>query len=173
MIRFGSIVAAAVLAAGVAFGASTFANNGGGDAGWTVTGVGETSVEKGEKGSRVLSYAYDVPSYETEQSWTMAKTADETGSLDIEWSLEGFHGWFEDWIEFTAFADGPSGITYQTLISTPHAEFVAGELDGPFLFDGVVTLEVTAGYDFGFISTGANYDSGGALIGELTVKERD
>ena len=173
MKRFSMFAVSAALAAGLALGATALAGNGGGHAGWSVSGPGTTSVEKGDKGSRVLKYHYDVPSFESQQTFEMAKESESTGSLGLEWSIDGFHGWFQDWVEIQAFADGPGGRTVQTLVATPHAEFVPGETDGPFHFAGTATVSVTAGYDFGFIVKGANFDSGGALIGALTVKERD
>ncbi len=164
-----------ILAGCLALGASALAGggNGGGHAGWSVSGPGTTSVEKGDKGSRILKYAYDVPSFESEQEWVMAKESDATGSLDLEWSIDGFHGWYLDWIEIDVFADGPGGTTVQTILATPRDEFVPGEIDGPFHFEGKATISVNAGHDFGFVVRGANYDSGGALVGALTVKERD
>jgi len=162
----------AVLAAGC-LGGRAVANEGGGTAGWSVVGVGTTSVEKGEKGSRILTYAYNAPSFESEQSWTMSKVADETGALTLEWNLDGLHGFFRDWVEIYAFADGPSGTSIQTLVATPHAEGVPGEIDGPFTFSGEVSLDVTEGYAFGFIVKGANFDCCSLLTGTMTVKERD
>jgi hypothetical protein len=146
---------------------------GGGYAGWAISGPGTTGVQKGDKGSRILSYYYAQDSYEPEQAWVMAKQSDEAGSLGIEWKIAGFHGWYEDWIELYAFADGPAGRAVQTLVATPHGEPAPGEIDGDFEFFGFVTLEVTAGYDFGFIVKGANYSALGWLTGDLTVKERD
>jgi hypothetical protein len=175
MRRFSAFAASAVLIGGMALGAAALGGDGkgGGHAGWSIAGPGTTSVEKGDRGSRILQYAYDIPSWEPEQAWEMAKTPEETGPLDLEWSIDGFHGWFLDWVEIYAFADGPGGRTVQTLVATPHGEFVSGEIDGPFQFEGRATVQTTAGYPFGFIVKGANFDSGGALVGSLTVKERD
>jgi hypothetical protein len=175
MRRITVIAACALLVAGLGFGGMGLAGagDGGGHAGWSVDGPGTTGVAKGDDGSRILSYSFDVPGPEPLSTWTMAKEADETGSLDLEWSIDGFHGFFLDWIEIYVFADGPGGTTTQTLVATPHAEGVPGEIDGPFHFDGTATVSVTAGYEFGFIIRGDNHAAAGALRGNLTVKERD
>lgn len=162
----------------------------GGHAGWSVTGgVGTTDVLKGDKGSRILTYDYRVPGATPAAgfTWTMSKTAESTGPLDVEWQIDGNHGFFLDWVEVVAFADGPDGRVTQTLVTTPRCESEAhplsgsrcsaedseNETEGPFAFEGRVSLETYAGHDFGFLITGGNFDSGPTLRGALQVKERD
>ncbi|HEX5139042.1 MAG TPA: hypothetical protein VFY93_18885, partial [Planctomycetota bacterium] len=168
MKRFTGIAAIVLLAGGLGLGPTVLAD-GEDDGGWTITGVGTTGVEEGDDCSVLLKYDYDVPSYETEKTWTMTKQADTSGSVEISWKLDGFHGWFADWVELYVFADGEEGTTTQTLVATPHQEFASGETDGPFHFSGTFTVDLTEGYDWGFIVKGANFDSGGALRGTIAL----
>jgi hypothetical protein len=167
MKRFTGIAVVAVLVGGFLLGPAVLAD--GEDSGWTIEGVGTTSVEKDDACNILLKYDYDVPSFESEKTWVMTRTAGATGTFEVSWKLNGFHGWFLDWVELYVFADDEEGTTTQTLVATPHQEFVSGETDGPFTFSGTFTVDLTEGEEWGFIVKGANFDSGGALRGTLTL----
>lgn len=135
---------------------------------------GPNAVATTGPGTVSLSYQLDVPGdYEPATDWSLAATAAATGIVTFDWTYEGFHGWYEDWAELTAFADGPDGVTYVSLVATPQCEFCPDETDGPFAFSGSSALQVHQGYAFGILVRGANYDCCSELNGTVTLTCND
>lgn len=120
-----------------------------------------------------LSYLRAEPSYEPATDWSLTATAAATETITFDWTYTGFHGWFADWAELTAFADGPEGTTYVSLVATPQCEFCPDEIDGPFAFSGSSALQVHAGYSFGILVRGANFDCCSELNGTVTLACND
>jgi len=168
-----SVVAAAfALTLAVAGGSTASASSAGGLAGWTASGPGSAEVAKADKGARSMSYNYAQVGPEA-GAWTMSKVAEESGPLALEWTIDGFHGFFRDAVRITVFADGPGGRSSQQVLNIPgFPDEGPGTIDGPFTFDGTAEVEITAGYAFGFIVEGSNFDCCSFLEGTLTVKER-
>lgn len=172
---FRSVIAATfALTLAVAGGGTASADSAGGLAGWTASGPGTAEVEKADNGARAMSY-YDEqagPEAAT-RTWTMSKVAEESGPLALDWTIDGFHGFFQDAVRITVFADGPGGQSNQQVLNIPGLpDEGPGTIDGPFTFDGTALVETTAGYPFGFIVEGRNFDCCSFLQGTLTVKER-
>ena len=130
-----------------------------------ITPLGEESVR--------FEYAFDVPSEEPPSTWTFTATADDDESVSLDWTFDGFHGFFLDWAQLFVFADGPSGTTTTTLVSTPMCEFCPGEIDGPFSFSGSTSIDVQEGFAYGIIVKGANFDCCGALNGTIAIGVAD
>ncbi|MBL9087652.1 MAG: hypothetical protein JNM10_10980 [Planctomycetia bacterium] len=138
----------------------------------SLNGVGTTGQQTLMGGERVFTYDYDEPSAEPESAWEIARVAGSDGSVLIDWTLDGFHGFFLDWVTIEFFVQRHRGEDVEVLVATdPNADDGPNTIDGPFSFGGTVDVFVPAGARYGFRITGANFDSGGALQGEFTLLE--
>jgi len=96
------------------------------------------------------------------QTFEMDAVATDSRAVSFAWTYNGYHAYFEADAGLDAFADGPGGTTTITLVSSRPAS-------GGFSFGGTSSLTVTAGYAFGFVASGINYDSDDELNGTVTI----
>jgi hypothetical protein len=101
------------------------------------------------------------------QTFTFQALATSSITLNYTWQYQGNHSWFEASAGLQAFASGPSGTT--TTVSLVASQT---KTNGAFAYSGTSSLTVTAGYAFGFIASGENYDSASSLAGTLTITKQ-
>ncbi len=179
MLRNGSrwmrgLAASAALVASVACGQG--GSDGSGSAtDWAIVsleGFGTTGEQTLMGGERVFTYDYDDPDFESGGTWEISRVAGADGSVLIDWDLEGFHGFFFDWVTIEFFVRRHRSETVDVLVATDQgSDDGPNTIDGPFSFGGTVDAFVEAGATYGFRIRGGNFDSGGALQGEFTLLE--
>jgi hypothetical protein len=135
---------------------------------WSSSGIagGSTSITPPSGPTSSAQFSYNVNlgnpgggvSFRTA---TFSTTAAQTGPLSFTYDYSGYHAFFRTNATFQVFADGPSGTTTDTIFSGPAS--------GGFDFQGSHTINVTAGFTFGFIVGGSNFDSDSQLVGTLTI----
>lgn len=170
-----SSVAAMLLIAAASSGCGGGGGSGAVATDWSIVslnGVGTTTEQALPGGERVFTYDYNEPSAEPESTWEISRVADSSGSALIDWSLDGSHGFFLDWVTIEFFIEDHRGESVDVLVATDQfADDGPGTIDGPFFFSGTVDVYVPAGARYGFRVRGANFDGGGALQGEFTLLE--
>ncbi|PCI10241.1 hypothetical protein COB72_04210 [bacterium] len=90
-----------------------------------------------------------------------SSTATETGTLRVRWNYFAQHKFFIPVYDLIAFADGPGG-----RVETPVGNWInTSNVDE----EGIVELQITDGFDYGFVMGGSNSDSNSSIRGSLTV----
>lgn len=135
-------------------------------ASWASTGPGTITITPSTDGTDGVAFGYMLSgsAVYTTQTWAFTTIAPRTQRLRLDWRYNAFHAYFAVTGSADAFAEGPSGPQSVSLYS--------GGSGGGWDATGSATLDVTAGYPFGFVITGSNFDSDARLIGTLTVTQR-
>jgi hypothetical protein len=128
---------------------------------WSHDGYGTTSVTPTAEGGQQFSYKGDGYHY-TPRIWSFITVAEESKTLEFNWTYSGLHAWFMAYAGAEAFADGPNGRTTVTLKPW-------GGVWDYFSFSGTSQLEIHEGFSYGFITNGKNYDATWILQGNLVV----
>jgi len=126
---------------------------------WQATGTGRAGVSDAADGGVELSWNNDGGGYVG--SWTYTTTATSTGALTFDWTIGGNHSWYEASASAVAFVGGPSGTTTTTLFD----QRTYGDFSGA----GTATLPVNAGYAFGIVVRGRNFDYSELMHGTFTL----
>lgn len=130
---------------------------------WQAEGPGTRSSTPDSSAADGMTFDYSLSgsSVWSTQTWTFSAIAPQSTTLNFNWNYWGFHAWYMVYANAVAFADGPTGRTYVTLY-TRH---------GGDIWDvsGTSSLVLNAGYAFGFIIEGRNYDSDARLMGTLKI----
>jgi hypothetical protein len=96
------------------------------------------------------------------KTFTYQAVATSSRTLAYAWQYTGYHAFFATSASLQAFANGPGGTVTVTLVAPQ-------PVGGGFNFGGTGSLTITAGYTFGFIASGRNFDSDHRLIGTVTI----
>ncbi|MDY7233120.1 hypothetical protein [Hyalangium rubrum] len=130
---------------------------------WQASGPGTVTMtpDSGPADSMAFDYFLNGSAVWSPQQWTFAATASHTTLLNFDWTYFGFHAWFMVYANAQAFADGPNGRTYAPLYSRNYGDV--------WSVNGTASLQLHAGYPFGFIIDGQNFDSDSRLLGNLKI----
>jgi hypothetical protein len=130
---------------------------------WQSTGPGVHAVATPSTRELVLTYSGNakIGNVRAEREWTFQAVARMTGDFNYSFEYTGIHAWYQATARVTAFADGPDGRKTVSLQN--------GGVWDYFGVNGTSSLNITAGYPFGFIIGGYNFDSNGMLQGTLEV----
>jgi N-acetylneuraminic acid mutarotase len=133
---------------------------------WTAHGPGSrtSTADSGSADAMTFEYALHGSSVWYHQTWTFQAHSPRTTTLAFDWNYAGFHAWYMVYARATAFADGPTGRSYAQL-------YTRNGGDG-WNVSGTTSLQLHAGYAFGFIIEGRNYDSDARLLGTLKITSK-
>ena len=99
-----------------------------------------------------------------QQSGTYSVMAPSDGQVCFDWQWTGFHSWSASYAGLQLFADGPGGTEIIDLVEY-HYVFAT------FDYSGEASIAVHAGYNFGLIVTGENYDADSRVSGTVTLTD--
>jgi len=105
-----------------------------------------------------LGGTYNNP-VETFDFWT---TAVATGPVTFKWTYQACHSWYQAQAGLRAWVSNGQGRVYTTLLPF-------GNYGCPFGSSGTVTLNLTAGQQWGVEAKGDHYDSSKVLNGTITL----
>lgn len=129
---------------------------------WSTTGIDEGTTEI--LPAVELTYDVDLTFIGGGVSLRTAEyssTATGTGLMRVRWIYFAQHSFFQPVYDLIAFADGPGG-----RVEIPMGHWMdTSSVDE----EGFVELQVTAGFDYGFIMGGSNFDTNSTLKGSLTL----
>jgi hypothetical protein len=133
---------------------------------WQAAGPGTRTITPDSSAVDAMSFEYFLngSAVWSQQSWTFSATSPRTMTLNFDWNYSGFHAWYMVYANAVAFADGPSGRTVVPLYTRNYG-------DG-WNVSGTASLPLTAGYAFGVIIDGRNYDSDARLIGTMKLTSK-
>src|SRR4029450_11358087 len=97
--------------------------------------------------------------------WTFQTTAAQTGTVNLAYTLEGLHAWFNVTVGLRTFKNGA---TVETLINDGPVSCCTPPSNG-FAYEGTAAIPVTTGDTIGFKITGSNGDANSFLQGKLRV----
>ncbi|GIP40115.1 hypothetical protein J31TS4_33950 [Paenibacillus sp. J31TS4] len=127
-----------------------------GDQAWLAAGPGNPSVTKID--SNTIQFNYDTrESFSGEWTYATNTLATKTETITFDYEYSGLHSWFDARAHARAFADGPDGRVYYELWDSVVYD--------QFQHSGTASINVTAGYNYGFILDGSNYDYSQILQG--------
>ncbi|MDO8637859.1 MAG: hypothetical protein Q7R34_16765, partial [Dehalococcoidia bacterium] len=117
---------------------------------WTLTGPGTLSVAGSSSPTHILTFKYNYGgAYGQWHNWEFKAQAKSTETITLGWDYWPFHSWYQAQARLYLFADGPSGTTTQTLYNGY----------GYTRVNGIASINVTNGYNFGFKVQAYHYDS--------------
>jgi hypothetical protein len=130
---------------------------------WQASGPGTrtSTADTGAADAMTFSYFLNGSSVWNTQTWTFSALSPQTRVFTFDWNYSGYHAFFMVYAHARAFADGPNGRTYVELYTRTNG-------DG-WNVSGLASLQLYAGYSFGIILDGRNYDSDARLIGNFTL----
>ncbi len=135
---------------------------------WLTSGIegGTTEIEPATCVTGSAAFSYDVnlgipgPGV-TFRTTSFSAPAQASGLATFDWNWTGFHAYALPWGFLEVFADGPGGTSSITLYD--------GAVGVPFDLSGSASINVAAGYDWGIIVGGSNFDSSSQINGTVTV----
>ena len=132
---------------------------------WQASGPGSVTATPDSGPADAMSFDYSLSGWDvwSRQTWTFSATSPETTTLNFAWNYNGFHAWYAVYANAMAYADGPNGRTYVTLYTRNGGD--------AWSVNGTASLQVHAGYGFGFIVEGNNFDSDARLLGTLKITQ--
>ncbi|KFA89210.1 hypothetical protein [Archangium violaceum] len=133
---------------------------------WTASGPGTrtSTPDSGAAEAVTFDYYLNGSGVWSPQQWTFSAVAPQSTTFNFDWNYSGFHAWFMVYANATAFADGPNGRTLVNLYTRNYG-------DG-WNVSGTASLPLTAGYPFGIIVDGQNFDSDARLIGNVKITSK-
>ena len=137
---------------------------------WTGSGpIGTTATTTRDGTGGVAEFKYEknlgVAGGVPLTTWTFQTTAAQTGTVNLAYTLEGLHAWFNVTVGLTTFRNAS---TVETLIADGPVSCCTPPSNG-FSYEGTASIPVTAGDTFGFKISGSNGDSNSFLRGTLRV----
>src|SRR5262249_18670976 len=140
---------------------------------WTSSGItgGSTTITPSSGPATSAQFSYNVNlgnpgggvSFRTA---TFSTTAAASGTVSLNYDYAGFHAFFMTNETLQLYADGPSGRQTITLVNQNPA---SPANPSNFDYSGSTSITVNAGFGFGFIVGGSNFDSNSQINGTLTV----
>ncbi len=133
---------------------------------WSSSGIagGSTSITPPSGPTEIAMFAYDVSlpgGGVTFRTATFSATAPAAGLVSFDYVYSGYHAFFQASKVLQVYADGPGGTQIITLSD--------GDAPGGFVVSGSASIAVNAGFAFGIIAGGSNFDSDSRLNGTITV----
>ena len=137
---------------------------------WTGSGpVGTTATTTRDGTGGVAEFKYEknlgVAGGVPLTTWTFQTTAAQTGTVNLAYTLEGLHAWFNVTVRLDTFVNAS---TVETLINDGPVSCCTPPSNG-FAYEGTAAIPVTAGDTFGFKISGSNSDLNSFLRGTLRV----
>ena len=142
------------------------------DGGWAAAGTGATTtVSDGSQSAAQMTYDADnTPG--SSGSWTFtttATTSSAAGSIEVPYTWQGLHAWFQVTTRLEMVVDGQ--VVGAPLVAQGPTSCCTSPSNG-FLYGGVATFDVAAGQTYGFRLSGSNNDSNNFLRGTFTLSTR-
>lgn len=128
---------------------------------WQTTGHGTATATPVSNGGIAFNYDYGAGYNYTHEQWTFKTKAQKTEVITFDWNYTGLHSWFNAQAKATLFIEGPTG--------TVTKELVNSSVYDTFNYSGQETITVNAGYNYGIIINGYNFDSSQILRGTFTM----
>ena len=133
---------------------------------WQADGPGTRTVTPDSGPADAVTFDYQLVSTSvySQQTWTFSAIAPESTVLNFDWNYTGFHSWYAVYANAVAFADGPNGRTTTPLYSRNYGD--------AWQVSGTASLQTSAGYAFGVIVQGSNFDLDPTLRGSIKLTAR-
>ncbi|MEO6510143.1 MAG: hypothetical protein ABIO16_04065, partial [Nocardioides sp.] len=134
------------------------------DTGWQVSGFGAVLDSDGATSAAAMHYNADnTPSLDVR----FTATATQTGTIKVPYTWSGLHAFFNVTANLQKFVNG----TVTSVFNAGPKDCCTSPSNG-FLFGNVVTFDVQAGDQYGFILTGRNGDINNLLRGTFTLSTK-
>lgn len=129
---------------------------------WNANGPGDMNLRQYDENTLEFNYRFNPSGY-NQEIWLIKSVAEENKLFTFNWYHQYHHCWYKAYAKVEAFAKKPDGS--EDVVLLHHT------VSGPRTVNGIQSIEIYEGYEYGFRIYGEHYDSTNNLSGRFIAFE--